>query len=101
MMRRIVFFVACALALFAHTAEVAKAQSGGARAAAAQNYPAPAQGDFVIRDFHFRSGEVLPELKLHYTTVGTPLKDKAGVVRNAVLVMHGTGGTGRAFLRES
>src|SRR5438045_3447336 len=103
MMRRIVFFVACALALFAHAARVVKAQGGGSAAqpAAAQNYPAPAQGDFVIRDFHFRSGEVLPELKLHYTTVGTPLKDKAGVVRNAVLIMHGTGGTGRAFLRES
>src|SRR5438045_3274877 len=101
MMRRIVFFVACALALFAHAARVVKAQGGGSAAqpAAAQNYPAPAQGDFVIRDFHFRSGEVLPELKLHYTTVGTPVRDSAGVVRNAVLVMHGTGGTGRAFLR--
>src|SRR5436853_4438765 len=102
MMRRIVFFVACALALSAHAAGVVKAQVSDkpAQAAAAQNYPAPAQGDFVIRDFRFRSGEVLPELRLHYTTVGTPVKDKAGVVRNAVLIMHGTGGTGRAFLRE-
>jgi homoserine O-acetyltransferase/O-succinyltransferase len=98
MMRRSVFFVACALALCACTAGVVEAQAVGRPAA--QSYPAPAEGDFVIRDFRFRSGEVLPELKLHYTTVGTPQKDSAGVVRNAVLIMHGTGGTGRAFLRE-
>src|SRR5437868_6367786 len=101
MMRRIVFFAACALALCAHAAGVVKAQGGDKAAQAARpSYPTPAQGDFVIRDFRFRGGEVLPELKLHYTTVGTPVKDKAGVVRNAVLIMHGTGGTGRAFLRE-
>src|SRR5438270_1440968 len=100
MMRRIVFFAACALALCAHAAGVVKAQGGDKAAQAARpSYPAPAQGDFVIRDFRFRGGEVLPELKLHYTTVGTPVRDRAGVVRNAVLVMHGTGGTGRAFLR--
>ena len=94
-MRRIVFFVACALVLCA--AGVATAQVGGKPA---QSYPAPVEGDLVIHGFHFRSGEVLPELRLHYTTVGKPLKDKSGVVRNAVLIMHGTGGTGRAFLRE-
>jgi homoserine O-acetyltransferase/O-succinyltransferase len=96
-MRRNVFFVACALVLCACAAGVATAQAGGKPA---QSYPAPAEGDLVIHDFHFRSGEVLPELRLHYTTVGKPVKDKDGVVRNAVLIMHGTGGTGRAFLRE-
>jgi homoserine O-acetyltransferase len=55
-------------------------------------------GTFVARDFHFRSGETLPELKLHYMTMGRPRKDAAGVVRNAVLVMHGTTGSGRQFL---
>jgi homoserine O-acetyltransferase len=102
-MRRNVFFVACALALCAGRAGVLKAQAGGKPSSdrpAARSYPAPAEGDFVIRDFRFRSGEVLPELRLHYTTVGTPQKDSAGVVRNGVLIMHGTGGTGRAFLRE-
>ncbi len=56
------------------------------------------QGDFVLRDFTFDSGEKLAELRLHYTTLGAPRRDAAGVVRNAVLILHGTGGTGRAFL---
>jgi len=62
------------------------------------NYPAPVEGDYVLKDFKFRSGETLPELRLHYRTIGTPQKDSAGVVRNAVLIMHGTGGTGSQFL---
>jgi homoserine O-acetyltransferase len=65
--------------------------------AAAAQVPAAAEHDFVIRDFHFKSGESLPELRLHYRTYGTPQKDASGVVRNAVLVMHGTGGTGGQF----
>jgi homoserine O-acetyltransferase len=65
---------------------------------ARRNYPAPVEGEFVIPNFHFRSGEVLPELKLHYRTIGAPKMDKAGVVRNAILIGHGTGGTGTQFL---
>ena len=56
-----------------------------------------AEGDFVIRNFKFTSGETLPELRIHYRTLGQPRKDEGGVVRNAVLVMHGTGGTGGQF----
>ena len=56
------------------------------------------QGDYVAADFKFASGEVLPALRLHYTTLGTPRRDATGVVRNAVMILHGTGGTGRAFL---
>ena len=59
--------------------------------------PQPSEGDFVIRDFRFTSGETLPELRIHYRTYGTPRKDAGGVVRNAVLIMHGTGGTGAQF----
>ncbi len=65
----------------------------------AADYPAPAQGDFVVRDFRFASGEKLPELRLHYRTLGTPQRDAKGVVRNAVLIMHGTGGSGAQFIR--
>lgn len=60
--------------------------------------PAVTEGDFVVRNFRFVSAEVLPELRLHYRTLGTPRKDAAGVVRNAVLIMHGTGGTGAQFM---
>jgi homoserine O-acetyltransferase/O-succinyltransferase len=68
---------------------------------AAQQTPAPAttEGDFVVHDFKFRSGESLPELKLHYTTLGKPARDAQGGVTNAVLILHGTGGTGHQFLQ--
>jgi len=56
------------------------------------------QGDYVIKNFKFISGETLPEVRIHYTTLGTPRKDAKGIVRNAVLIGHGTGGTGRGFL---
>ena len=59
--------------------------------------PAVTEGDFLIRDFRFTSGETLPELRMHYRTLGTPRKDASGVVRNAVLILHGTGGTGAQF----
>jgi len=62
------------------------------------NYPLPVDGDFVIRDFKFDSGETLPELKLHYRTIGELKRDASGVARNAVLILHGTGGSGAGFL---
>lgn len=65
----------------------------------AADYPAPAQGDFVVKDFRFASGEQLPELRLHYRTLGKIERDAQGRVRNAVLVLHGTGGSGAQFLR--
>jgi homoserine O-acetyltransferase len=63
------------------------------------DYPEPVQGDYTIRDFRFTSGETLPELRMHYTTVGTPRRDARGVVNNAVLIMHGTTGTGARLIR--
>jgi homoserine O-acetyltransferase len=66
----------------------------------AADYPKPVEGDFILQDFRFSSGEVLKELRLHYTTIGAPVKDSQGVVRNAVLIMHGTGGSGQQFVRE-
>jgi homoserine O-acetyltransferase len=59
----------------------------------------PAEGDFTLRDFHFKDGETLPELRIHYTTLGTLARDKDGHATNAVLVMHGTGGDGHQFYR--
>ena len=65
----------------------------------AANYPAPAEGDFVARDFRFASGETLAELRVHYRTLGKPVKNDKGIVRNAVLIMHGTTGSGAQFIR--
>ena len=65
----------------------------------APNYPTPVEGDFIIHNFPFQSGETtLPELRLHYTTIGQPRKDGQGKVINAVIIMHGTTGNGHQFL---
>ena len=58
-------------------------------------------GDYVIRDFRFADGERLDSLSIHYRTFGTPKRDAAGVVRNAVLILHGTTGSGSQFLSPS
>jgi homoserine O-acetyltransferase len=68
---------------------------------AGSSFPTPVEGDFVAKNFQFGTGETIPELKLHYRTVGTPRRDASGVVRNAVLILHGTGGTGAAFLSRT
>ena len=65
----------------------------------AADYPALTEGDYVIRDFKFASGETLPELRVHYRTLGKPEKDAEGKTTNAVLVMHGTTGSGAQFIR--
>jgi homoserine O-acetyltransferase len=57
------------------------------------------EGDVVLRDFRFASGETLPELRIHYATLGTPRRDAEGRIVNAVMVLHGTGGSGRQFLQ--
>jgi homoserine O-acetyltransferase len=57
----------------------------------AADYPDPVEGDFTLRNFRFHSGETLAELRLHFTTIGNPSNP-------AVLIMHGTGGSGRGFL---
>ncbi len=67
-------------------------------AASAQTWPTK-EGDYVVPEFHFRDGETLTNLRLHYTTLGQPRRDASGRVTNAVLIMHGTGGTGQQFLR--
>jgi homoserine O-acetyltransferase len=72
-----------------------------ATAAAAQaDYAAQLkEGDAVLRDFRFGSGERMAELRIHYATLGAPRRDASGAVTNAVMVLHGTGGSGRQFLQ--
>ena len=64
----------------------------------AQQAPAHTEDDFSIRNFHFKSGELLPELKIHYATIGTLQRDSAGHATNAILLLHGTGGSLSGFL---
>ena len=59
--------------------------------AVAQGYPTPTEGTWIARDFRFHTGEVMPELRLHYTTVGAPTGDP-------VLILHGTTGSGTGML---
>jgi homoserine O-acetyltransferase/O-succinyltransferase len=60
-----------------------------------------AESDYILKDFHFVDGESLPELKLHYRTIGQPASNPStGEVKNAVLLIHGTTGTGKEFLAK-
>jgi homoserine O-acetyltransferase len=89
-MIRLKLLAAVACLVFAPAALPADTPSGAALK--------PQEGDYVIPDFHFTSGEALPELRIHYTTLGTPRRDEHGRVSNAVLILHGTGGSGKSFL---
>jgi homoserine O-acetyltransferase len=80
-------------------AAVATALMSGAAAAQTPAPPVTTEGDYVARNFRFRSGETLPEVRLHYTTLGSPRRDARGRVTNAVMMLHGTGGSGQQFLR--
>jgi homoserine O-acetyltransferase len=65
----------------------------------AADYPPPTEADYTIHDFKFSSGETLPELKVHYRTLGKIDKDASGKATNAILIMHGTTGSGAQFIR--
>ncbi|HWT06225.1 MAG TPA: alpha/beta fold hydrolase [Xanthomonadales bacterium] len=76
------------------------AWSAGAAAASAAAWPTPADGTYVVSEFRFADGETMKNLRLHYVTLGTPHRNAAGHVDNAVLVLHGTGGDTNQFLRD-
>jgi homoserine O-acetyltransferase/O-succinyltransferase len=69
--------------------------------AGASDYPDPVQSDFVVRNFRLAGGEALPQLRLHYFTIGAPHPDERGRITNAVLLLHGTGGRGAGFLTDA
>ena len=77
------------IGLIALTAAVASAQT------------VPIDSDVTLRNFHFADGESLPELRVHYIALGAPQRDARGTVRNAVLVLHGTTGSGRGFMSRT
>jgi len=87
MCRQLAWILVCVCAALVH------AQS--------QTAPQPKEGDFVLHDFHFRFGETLPELRLHYATLETPVRDAHGKVQNGVMILHGTTRSGKVFLNPA
>ena len=74
--------------------------AGAVQAQPPANQPLDAhEADLTVHDFKFQTGEILPQLRIHYTTLGKPVRDAKGHVTNAVLILHGTGGTGQQFFR--
>jgi homoserine O-acetyltransferase len=92
MRRRLIFLLSilCATPLGHAQAPVEPLPSGDYRKLAVQS-------DYTVRDFRFHTGETLPELRLHYATWGTPRRNAVGAIINAVLLLHGTMGTGIGF----
>jgi homoserine O-acetyltransferase/O-succinyltransferase len=84
----VVFFLG--LTLLPHLG-MAQAENGG-------SFPGQTEGDFIIQDFHFRDGELLPQLRIHYLTLGMPHHNSSGAVDNAVLLLHSTGSDTTEFL---
>jgi homoserine O-acetyltransferase len=86
-----------------HAAAV-RAAAGGclnfifAAVSLAANFPPPATNDFVLTNFQFHCGQALPEVRMHYLTFGQAERDRAGIVHNAVLILHGTTGSSSQFL---
>jgi homoserine O-acetyltransferase/O-succinyltransferase len=91
-------FLAAFLAVFVLFGSVSSCRAQGTRAPAPPEQLAPLESDFILHDFHFKSGESLPEVRMHYRTLGTPARDAKGRVTNAVMVLHGTGGSGANFV---
>jgi homoserine O-acetyltransferase len=72
---------------------------GAAPEARGASHPPPQERTWIAHDVRFASGETLPGVRLHYRTLGSAVRDAQGVVRNAVLILHGTGGSGAQFLQ--
>jgi homoserine O-acetyltransferase/O-succinyltransferase len=90
---RIYLFFLMALSLVLRSALADESAKPGTTAMAS------AEGNYTIKDFHFADGETLPQLRIHYRTLGEPVSS-SGRIQNAVLLLHGTSSTGDAFLAE-
>jgi homoserine O-acetyltransferase/O-succinyltransferase len=93
------FLAALALQAAQPTAARPPSGWGGMPAAAATKVWPTREGEVILKDFRFRDGEALPQLRMHYTTLGQPHRNLSGKIDNAVMMLHGTGGDGKQFLR--
>ena len=91
MRERILVFSLLSLSIVPPAALLARAQQTA--------LPPSTEGDFVVKNFRFHTGEIFPEIRFHYTTLGQPVRDDHGRINNAILILHGTGGSGRQFLQ--
>jgi homoserine O-acetyltransferase len=89
---------ACAVILLLALTTGSNTLSAQTKESATPIFPGQTEGELVIKDFHFKSGEVLPELRLHYVTLGTPHRNSAGTIDNAVLLLHPTAGSADGVL---
>ena len=89
------------ISIVALAMQIASVARLDAQAPSAAAMPSPAEHDFVVKDFRFQSGETLAEVRMHYRTLGTPRRDAAGRIRNAVLVLHGSSGDATQVLASS
>ena len=92
-----VVWAACFLTNAPAIAQSAGAPGAQPTVAAPRIFLGQTEGDFVVKDYRFRDGELLPELRLHYTTLGQQHRNAAGVIDNAVLLLHATGDDGTEF----
>src|SRR5260370_27674086 len=86
---------------FATALLLTAAPAAFAQAPSTTHWLSQKEGDFVIKDFRFKSGETLPVLNIHYTTLGTPQRNASGDITNAVILLHGTSSSGKAWLMPS
>jgi len=89
--------VLLSLAAFSQTSSSVPTSSPSAQASPSATWP-PVEGTIILSNFRFGTGETLPQLKLHYLTLGTPHRNAAGHVDNAILLLHGTGGNAHSLL---
>lgn len=90
----------CAVTLLLALAAGPTSVSAQTKDSPAPAFPGQTEGNFIIKDFHFNSGEVLPELRLHYVTLGTPHRNASGEIDNAVLLLHSTGSDTTEFFES-
>src|SRR5258708_39540896 len=93
-MRRRTIGLAAVLVAAVGLYEGARTNGAQPEMAAPQGHAAATEGEFVVKDFKFHEGETLAELRLHYATLGSPRRDSAGHVSNAVMLLHGIVGWG-------
>ena len=91
--------LAISAALFVQATPLAPAPAPAPSVTAAVSKWPRREADFIVRDFRFRNGARLPTLRMHYTTLGEPRRNARGEIDNAVMVLHGTGGSGKQFLQ--